>query len=256
MKHATLALLIWFSAWPVQCLSAEIPIYAWYFRAAQPKSEAFERIRYALRAPLPAQGLEFVDVPLEEILATVSAEYDIEIVVDGKALQQLGISHDQTITCSIQNMSIGSALTHLLKEAGLTHAIAKDVLLITTPAEAQKMLIVCVYPVHDLLEPTYKPTQLDKSLRIPAELVPLANTLITTVASDTWAENGGGNASISGMQPGLLIISQTQPVHEEIIDTLTAIREAKKFAEHKMTEAKGASSELEGGSSSKTPAEQ
>ncbi|MGH9818496.1 MAG: hypothetical protein ACRD6I_20735, partial [Candidatus Acidiferrales bacterium] len=113
--------------------------------------------------------------------------------------------------------------------------VNNEVLLITTQEQADTMLTIRVYPVRDLTDPSYEPTDADKKLRLPTELVPLANTLVTTVASDTWALNGGGEASIGGMRPGLLVISQTQAVHEEISNTLAAIRRGKQFAQDNQT---------------------
>ena len=41
---------------------------------------------------------------------------------------------------------------------------------------------------------------------------------------ETWAENGGGEADIRPLPTGLLVISQTQEVHEQVADLLAAIR--------------------------------
>lgn len=53
----------------------------------------------------------------------------------------------------------------------------------------------------------------------------LIDLIVSTVASETWAENGGGEAEIREFVGNLsLIISQTQAVHEEIEDLLEQLR--------------------------------
>ncbi len=58
-----------------------------------------------------------------------------------------------------------------------------------------------------------------------ADFDSLIDLIVQTVASDTWAENGGGEAEISPFPTNLsLVISQTQSVHEEIADLLEQLR--------------------------------
>ncbi|MCA9241557.1 MAG: hypothetical protein KDA37_15210, partial [Planctomycetales bacterium] len=53
----------------------------------------------------------------------------------------------------------------------------------------------------------------------------LIDLIVSTVASETWAENGGGEAEIRPFEGNLsLIISQTQAVHEQIEDLLEQLR--------------------------------
>jgi hypothetical protein len=56
---------------------------------------------------------------------------------------------------------------------------------------------------------------------------PLIDTIISCVSSETWAQNGGGESEIRPLPPGLLVISQTAPVHEEIEAFLNTVREMK-----------------------------
>jgi hypothetical protein len=53
----------------------------------------------------------------------------------------------------------------------------------------------------------------------------LIDTIVSCIASATWAENGGGESEIRPLQPGFLVVSQTAPVHEEIESFLDTIRE-------------------------------
>jgi hypothetical protein len=57
------------------------------------------------------------------------------------------------------------------------------------------------------------------------DLTPLIDIIISCVCTDTWAKNGGGQAEIRAYKPGLVVISQTRLVHEEIRNLLTALDE-------------------------------
>ena len=58
-----------------------------------------------------------------------------------------------------------------------------------------------------------------------ADFDSLIDLIVSTVATDTWAENGGGQAEIRPFPTNLsLVVSQTQAVHEQIADLLQQLR--------------------------------
>src|SRR5207342_3123358 len=58
-----------------------------------------------------------------------------------------------------------------------------------------------------------------------ADFDSLIDLIVSTVSTDTWAENGGGQAEIRPFPTNLsLVISQTQAVHEQIADLLQQLR--------------------------------
>jgi hypothetical protein len=201
------------------------------FFSADGNHAAHQRIWGALQKPLPESGLDFTDTALEEVVAYLREEFEIEIQIDDQALEDLGIDIATPITTKLHNISLRSALNLILTELELTYVITDEVLLITTQEEADTRLIVCVYPVRDLIDPQYQPTKAEKEGGSPPEMVPIIDTIISTITYDTWSENGGGEAEIMALRPGLLVISQTQDIHEQIRNTLAAIRRGKQFAE-------------------------
>jgi hypothetical protein len=86
--------------------------------------------------------------------------------------------------------------------------------LITTPEEAETHLITCVYDARTLVDDTS-----DKSFDA------LIDTIVSCIATETWGDNGGGEAEIRILKPGLLVVSQTQAVHSDIRGLLMEIRE-------------------------------
>lgn len=197
---------------------------------AESRPEQSERIQQVLREPLNTLGLEFQGAPLAEVVNFLRDDYNIEVQIDAAALDDLGISTDEHISVNLRNISLGAALRIMLRPLELTYVISDEVLLITTEEEALTRLQVAVYPVGDVLavKAGYeKDPTTDNELRRPEDIDALTDLIVSTVASDTWVVNGGPEAEIRTMQPGLLVVSQTQDVHEQISQLLTALRMAK-----------------------------
>jgi hypothetical protein len=104
----------------------------------------------------------------------------------------------------------------ILKQLQLTYIIRDEVLLITTLDEAAAHLLTCVYDVRDLIDP-----------RSSKSVDDLIDTIVSCVSTQTWSENGGGEAEIKSLKSGLFVISQTQAVHEEIGGLFAAIRKTR-----------------------------
>jgi len=113
-------------------------------------NQAEKAIREAMKSPTL---LDFIETPLSEVVDYLKKYHKIEIQLDKKALDDLGVSSDTPITISLQGVSLRSALRLLLKQHQLTYVIQDEVLLITSPEEAENRLVTKVYPVADLVIP-------------------------------------------------------------------------------------------------------
>ncbi len=96
--------------------------------------------------------IDFIEVPLQDVIDYLSDLHKTPIVIDTKALNTVGLGTDSPITRRLQGISLRSALRLLLKELELTYLIRDDVLMITTVEEASRMAEIRVYDVADLLE--------------------------------------------------------------------------------------------------------
>jgi hypothetical protein len=208
---------------------------------------AVTRIENALSGKLRPTGIDFTDSPLQDVVTQLQDDYQIPIQLDKPALEEAGIGTDEKVTVSLHNISLRSALRLMLKQLQLTYIIQDEVLLITTKEQAEANLRICVYDIRGLVDE-------GDSKAIDA----LMETIIDCVATETWAKNGGGQAeiravsntkpvnrlvqfgggggghgggrseggaaSIRPIKPRLLVISQTQAVHEEIQNLFETIR--------------------------------
>jgi hypothetical protein len=170
-------------------------------------------IKAALASPLKSTGIEFIETPLEQVVNQLQEEYGISIQLDGLALQDAGLNPQEPINVNVHNTTLKSALRLMLKLHQLTYIIQNEVLLITTPKEAKTYLVTCVYDVRDL------PSGGGDGIQA------LIDAITSCVATESWAANGGGHAQIRPLKPGVLVVSQTQQVHEDIRDLLAALRQ-------------------------------
>ena len=109
-----------------------------------------KKIDEQLHAPTT---LEFIDTPLSEVVAYLKDLHGIEIQLDKKALEELGVAADTPVTKDLKGISLRSALRLMLGELDLTYLITDEVLLITSKDRRDNELTTKVYPVADLVLP-------------------------------------------------------------------------------------------------------
>ena len=169
--------------------------------------------------------MEFVDMPLTDVIDYLKDFHKIEIQLDKKAMDEAGIGTDTTVTKNLKDIPLRSALRLILHELGLTYVVENEVLLITTNEAAEARCEPVVYPVADLVE-KYR----DRNGNITPDFDSLIEMIQSTVAPSSWDEVGGPG-SIAKFDTNLsLVLDQTQEVHEEVVDLLEQLRTAKQSA--------------------------
>ena len=117
------------------------------------RGAAEKKIDEALDSPTQ---LEFIETPLQDVIDYLKDFHDIEIQIDKRALEGVGLGTDTPITKNLKGISLRSALKLLLREQDLTYVVQDEVLLITTQEEVENnpdYMSVKVYPVADLVLP-------------------------------------------------------------------------------------------------------
>jgi hypothetical protein len=109
-----------------------------------------------------------------------------------------------------------SALKLALEPLELTWTIRNEVLMVTTNEAADRHLVTCVYNVQGLVDETD-----------PQSMDALINAIRSCVAPDSWTGSAGKHADIRPLKPGLLVISQTPAIHEEVNGLLAKIRKVR-----------------------------
>ena len=129
------------------------------------------------------------------------------------------------VTKNLKGISLRSALRLTLAEIAdteLTYVIRDEVLLITSKAKAEKLRTTRVYDVADLV------VCQDSKAKLWDDYATLIDVIRETVCPQSWHTNGG-KGTIKGASMAaarVLVVSQTQQVHEEIEALLKELRSA------------------------------
>ena len=172
--------------------------------------KAVEQIQAALDKELETAPLQAAQ-PLAQFVVALRKELGVPVVVDRRALEEIGITPDEPMEVDLpeEGLSARSFLRLALDQYDLDYVIANEVLLISTPEELENRLETIVYSTREL--------------NVPAE--ELSELITHFVAMDTWAEVGGpGTVSPLPAPNEGLVISQTQRVHEQIADFFEQLR--------------------------------
>ncbi len=178
-----------------------------------------EAIRRALDKRIEIQ---FVETPIRDVMEFLRQCLQVPIVLQVKALNDVGLSADTPITCTFRGISARSALNLMLSELDLTWTVSNEVLLITTPEEAESMLETVVYEVHDLVA-----AQDEKGVPVN-DFDQLIDVITNTILPTAWDTVGGPGsiAPFEGNGITVLVVSQTRQVHEQVEKLLADLRKA------------------------------
>jgi hypothetical protein len=181
------------------------------------ESKEFRTGEKAILAALEEKtSLEFLEEPICNVVAHFKEVHRVEIQLDFRALEDVNIGTDTPITKSIQNVTFRSALNLVLRDLDLTWVIRDEVLMITTPEEAELQLITRVYDVGKLV------TVQDQDGRQWQDFDSLIRAITPTVAPESWADVGGPGtiAPLEYRGAVVLIVRQTHEVHAQLVKLL------------------------------------
>lgn len=193
-------------------------------RTISADSDLEKRIRAALDEPA---NVQYLDTQLSDIANDLSLRYKIPVHLDVTALTADGKSPDTTLSLSVREGSLRSALRLLLGAQALMFVVRNDVLLVTTKTAAEAMTSTRIHQVHDLVVMPNDPTAAHPDFEALIEII------VSTIQPESWREAGGTQGDIQPYRgPGMLtlVVKQTDEVHEQIeslLKTLRAAREPK-----------------------------
>jgi len=188
-------------------------------------------------------SMDFVDRPMEEVLSFLRDFSGLNIVVDAEVSQSLG--EDQLkVTMRVKELTLKSVLKLMLSSKNLTATYKEGVILIVPKGKVDKAVVLQIYDVRDLLvkiqdfsgprvelvSPSAGGGPLTgASFTLEEPKSTITEEFITEmVRSNTgdrsWDENP--NASIT-LANGMLIVSQSRRVHEEIKRLINLLRQFK-----------------------------
>ncbi|MDG2223474.1 MAG: sigma-70 family RNA polymerase sigma factor [Rubripirellula sp.] len=158
-------------------------------------------------------SLNFSELPLSEVISSITETYSIPIAIDHHALEDIGLSAEEPVTISLKEVKLRSILNSILSPLELTYTVRDEVLVITENFKAEEDLITRIY----WLEGTgFAANDFDA----------ITNALQTSIAPSTW-EPLGGFASIAPLTTArpAIMISTLYPIHETLEEFFDALRE-------------------------------
>jgi hypothetical protein len=185
--------------------------------------------------------LRLDSVPLNEAVRRLGGELGIPILIDPEGLEEAGVVIDQVVSFQLPNARARNALKLLLEPLNLTIDVTHGVLQITSVEKASEHVITRVYNVRDLVQTGSR--SVGFALPVPQttrvyyggfasdggewnDFDTLIDLITSTVQPDAWTDNGG-QGSISGFPRGaLLVVGQTEDIHEELQELLKNMRSA------------------------------
>lgn len=122
----------------------------------------------------------------------IAKSYNVANLADLSSAGMSRISPETEVSVNLRRISLDSALELMLRNPaieGLTFIVVDEVLLITSQEEADNRIEVRVYRVDDLVrDPDSGEFDFDR----------LVDLIVTSVAHDTWQDNGNGEGGGGG----------------------------------------------------------
>ncbi|WP_437229044.1 hypothetical protein SH661x_001227 [Planctomicrobium sp. SH661] len=156
----------------------------------------------------------FPNHTLREALRAISDQNGTNILLDMKAMEELGMDGEEGVSIVLSDVKLRTALRLLVENAAgarLGYFVDGGVIIVTSRERAGKEMSVRIYQVRDLI----------KNQESIAALV----TVIQNATSPSWNISGEDAPSITPFGT-TIVIRQTQSVHDEITSLLNALGEA------------------------------
>jgi len=150
--------------------------------------------------------LEFIETPLQDVVDFLKDLHAVEIQIDHRALEDVGVGTDEPVTKNVKGVTLRSALNLMLREMDLTFIIRDEVLLITTPEVAENHKLLRVYNVKPLVDEEHTSEA-------------LADVVIATLPYEHVSDEAG---AIEVFRE-LLVVRAPERTHQHVRETLGEI---------------------------------
>ena len=219
--------------------------------AAREKATEFDADRQDAVLERKVAELRLESTPFAQAVETLARAANANIVVKWPAVEAQGVNPEDKIRLSVREVPLHTALTILLETATqkpgrLDYCTTDGVIIVSAADDVGLCPVTRVYDVRDLVRaqiqwhrhamPATRPVRVvvgsfssqwyqdDANLTENEAAQAVVDLIESTVAPDTWRDNGG-NAVIRSVA-GLLVITQTPALHRRVDRLLGALRQA------------------------------
>jgi hypothetical protein len=167
-------------------------------------------IMTALSTPVT---LNFKDAPFQEVMDWIKTKFDIPVLVDKSALDEVQITYSTPVSIDVKGVALRTVLKKILGEMNLAYVIKDETLTVTSAARAKDMMVVRTYYLGDLvasLNPWLPPAINELQM---LQNVQQLMTMIQAIDPQSWQANNG-QGTIAFHAPTMsLIIKQSAEMH-------------------------------------------
>lgn len=164
---------------------------------------------------------QFRGAVLSQAVQSLADQYKLNIRLDRVALRKARISERLPVTIDIRDQPIRTILHVLTSQHQLAWFYQDGVLWITTIEEAEGKAKIAIFDVRDLC-------------RNMSDCEMLQNAIEQQSKPDSWA-TAGGTATIAFPRSGIMVVSQTEPIMDEVLTLLENYRSALKNSKRRIS---------------------
>lgn len=162
-------------------------------------------------------SVDFHDVPLAAAMEQLAKQAAVEIRLDNASLRDTGVRERQPVSLTLADQKLSVILRALLDKPSLSWVIRDGAIWIESKDAAANYMMTAVYDVRDLC-------------RNADEVDGLVHAVTQQLVSDSW-QSVGGPGSIEFTLPGTMVVRQSEPIHDRLLELLenyrTALRNSK-----------------------------
>lgn len=159
-------------------------------------------------------SVSYTGIPLGDATTELSAMSAIPMVVDVRALEEIGLSAEETVDLTLDQVSLESVLREMLAPFDLTVSLRGEVLRITTNEAAEEKLLQRIYWLEGVID-------------ADRQLEEVIDQLQTSFEPDHWEAIGGNGTMREGLRRRrpALTISANYWVHRQIEKYFRTVRD-------------------------------
>ena len=182
--------------------------------------EKMKEYRLLLETPIESR---FIETPLEDAVKVITELLNLPIVIDKRALEEIGLTSDAPVTCEFGEIPTQDLLSKMLRDLDLTMNFQDNLLTVTTLEAADTDLLGRIYWLE--------------GLNVAGDYDSLINLIQTTIEPEAW-EAMGGTSTMSpfpAKRPAI-VINTTYSIHMKVEKLIDAFRKNSLDRDYEATE--------------------
>lgn len=183
-----------------------------------------ERVEQAMAVVFPEWKLE--STTLAELANLISQRTGVPTKINDNAVFDNNFRRDVKLTGKWPNASAAAVMKDVFAMLNLAVEYRDDVYVITSPEDAESTLKLKVYPVRDFFaaEDQAKAEWRTSIAPFAADYRTLINTVTETIDQQSWVDVGGPGTIESFESADVIVVTQTDEVHQQLEKLLQEIR--------------------------------